>query len=213
MTTAIIGVGNLGRTIARELVAGGEPVVLAASETPNQLATQLGDLATAATVPEAIETADTVILAVWLDTAKDLIEENRERLAGKVVVDPTNPISVGEQGELTRSLPEQETSSSVISSLLPGTARYVKAFGSLSADSLGESANRTPDRAVLFYATDDAEAQRTVVRLISAAGFDPVNVGGAEAAGRIEFGGDLTEFGLNGLVDARKAEAAVGQLG
>jgi predicted dinucleotide-binding enzyme len=38
MSTAIIGVGNIGQTIATGLVAGGERVVVAARETPHQLA-------------------------------------------------------------------------------------------------------------------------------------------------------------------------------
>jgi hypothetical protein len=50
-----------------------------------------------------------------------------------------------------------------------------------------------------------------VARLITAAGFDPVKVGGVEQAIRIEFGGDLSEFGLNGrLPTTAEAEALIG---
>jgi predicted dinucleotide-binding enzyme len=49
--TAIIGAGSIGRTIAGHLVAGGEYVILAARETPEALARQLGDMASAAPVP------------------------------------------------------------------------------------------------------------------------------------------------------------------
>jgi hypothetical protein len=62
----------------------------------------------------------------------------------------------------------------------------VKAFGTLGADSLGSAANREPRRAVLFYATDDDAAAAAIERLISAAGFDPLKVGGVADAGRIE---------------------------
>ena len=88
----------------------------------------------------------------------------------------------------------------------------MKAFGTLSADSLTTAARRTPERAVLFYATDDAGAGDTVARLITAAGFDPVKVGGADQSIRIEVGGDLAQFGgLNGkLLTAAEAEALVG---
>ncbi len=210
MTTAIIGVGHIGRTIATGLVAGGERVVLAARDTPDELAKQLGDLATAATVPEAIEVADVVIMAVWVDVMKGLIEQNRDRLANKVVVDPSNPVALNDKGEIGRTLPEGVSSGSVISRALPETAHFVKAFGTLSAESLENGANRAPERAVLFYATDDADAQAAIERLISVSRFDPLRVGGVDSAIRIEVGGDLNEFGLNGrLVDVREARAAI----
>jgi len=88
----------------------------------------------------------------------------------------------------------------------------VKAFGTLGAASLVAAANRTPRRAVLFYATDDERAAATAERLITAAGFDPVKVGGVEDAGRIEVpGGDLHENGgLDGkLLDADEARALI----
>jgi predicted dinucleotide-binding enzyme len=210
MSTAIIGVGNVGRTIAGHLVAGGEPVVLAARETPDQLAKQLGDLATATTVSEAIAAADVVILAVWLDVMKGLIEQNRAGLANKVVVDPSNPVAVDEKGEISRTLPDGVSAGSVVAGLLPDTSHFVKGLGTLSAGTLEKAANRTPDRAVLFYATDDIEAQAVIERLISISGFDPVKAGGVDAATRIEFGGDLSEYGLNGqLVNVQEAWAAI----
>jgi 8-hydroxy-5-deazaflavin:NADPH oxidoreductase len=68
MTTAIIGVGNIGSSVARHLVAGGESVVLTAKDESRAqaLAEELGPLARAASVEDAISGADTVLLAVWL---------------------------------------------------------------------------------------------------------------------------------------------------
>jgi predicted dinucleotide-binding enzyme len=56
MTTAIIGIGNIGGALARHLVRGGDPVVLAAKDEANAaaLAQELGELARAASVEEAI---------------------------------------------------------------------------------------------------------------------------------------------------------------
>ena len=86
----------------------------------------------------------------------------------------------------------------------------MKAFGTLSAQSLGAGVNRSPERAVLFYATDYPEAGQTVANLITASGFSPVRVGGADQSIRIEVGGDLHEFGeLGRLVSAKEAEALV----
>jgi predicted dinucleotide-binding enzyme len=214
MATAIIGVGNIGGTLARDLVRGGEPVVLAARDEAKAtaLAQELGDLARAASVEEAIAEADTVVFAVWLDTIKELAAKDADLLKGKVVVDPSNPIGVDENGQMTRTLPENQSAGSVVAAMLPAGAHFVKAFGTLGADSLGSAANRRPSRAVLFYATDDDAAATAIERLSSAAGFDPLKVGGVADAGRIEVpGGDLHQNGgLNGqLLDLDQARSAV----
>ena len=213
MATGIIGIGNIGGTLARHLVRGGEPVVLAAKDEANAatLAQELGDLARAASVEEAIAEADAVVFAVWLDTIKELAAKDAELLKGKVVVDPSNPIGVDETGQMTRTLPEDQSAGSVVAALLPAGAHYVKAFGTLGADSLASSANREPRRVALFYATDDDSAAGTVERLIRAAGFDPVKAGGFADAGRLEGpGGDLSQSGLNGeLLDLDEARATL----
>jgi 8-hydroxy-5-deazaflavin:NADPH oxidoreductase len=213
MTTAIIGTGNIGGQVARHLVAGGERVVLAARGESHAaaLANELGPLASAASVRQAIAAADVVVLAVWLDTTKELIAENGDLLHGKVVVDPSNPIQLDANGGFTRTLPDGQSAASVIAGLLPADAHLVKAFGTLGADVLASSANRTPRRAVLFYATDDEGAAGKVERLITTAGFDAVKAGGLGDALRIEVSGDLHQYGgLNGnIVDADEARAAV----
>ena len=107
-------------------------------------------------------------------------------LEDKVVIDPSNPIGFDENGQLIRTLPDGQSAGSVVAALLPTGARYVKAFGTLSADALAGGANREPRRAVLFYATDDDTAEATAQRLIRAAGFEPLKVGGVSDAGRIE---------------------------
>jgi predicted dinucleotide-binding enzyme len=65
------------------------------------------------------------------------------------------------------------------------------AFGTLSADLFESSAHRSPEPAVLFYATDDDRAGEDVERLIRTAGFEPMKIGGTEQSGRLEVGGDL----------------------
>jgi predicted dinucleotide-binding enzyme len=213
MTTAIIGVGNLGSAVARHLVAGDEPVVLAAQDEQHavELARELGPGAEAAPVEDAIEGADIVVLALWLDQLKAFIPEQAHLLEDKVVVDPSNPIGFDESGQMIRTLPDGESSGSIVAGLLPASAHYVKAFGTLGADFLASNANREPRRAALFYATDDDVAAGTVEQLIRTAGFDPVKAGGVVDAGRLEGpDGDLSQGGLNGeVVDLDQARAAI----
>jgi len=214
MTTAIIGVGNIGGALARHLVRGGEPVMLAAREESNAaaLAGELGPLASAATVQKAIAAADVVVFAVWFDALKQVVAEYAGLLDGKVVADPSNPLGITADGTPFRTLPEGQSQGSLVTAMLPAGAHYVKAFGTLVADSLANSANRTPRRAVLFYATGDDRAAAATERLITVAGFDPVKAGGVNEAVRIEMpGGDLHQAGgLGGrLLDADQAHAAV----
>jgi predicted dinucleotide-binding enzyme len=177
-----------------------------------ELAEELGPLASSASVTQAIAGGDTVVLALWLDVLREFLPENARLLKGKVVIDPTNPIKVDSNGALTRSLPKDQTSGWVVAGLLPAEAHYVKAFGSLGAQSLAASANRSPRKAVLFYATDDDQAAATAERLILAAGFEPVRAGGLNDVGRIEGpDGELSQGGLNGaLLDIDEARSALG---
>jgi hypothetical protein len=214
MTTAIIGVGKIGSGLARDLVRGGEHVVLAALDESQAeaLADELGDLATAAPARDAIAAADVVVLAIWLDQDIELVPAIADLLDGKIIVDPSSPIGFGEDGKPVRTLPEGTSAGSVVAGLLPAGARYVKAFGTLAAPSLAAEAYRTPWRAVLFYVTDDEAAGAAAERLITAAGFEPVKAGGAQDAARLEIpGGDLHQNGgLNGRVlDLDEARAAV----
>jgi len=214
MTTAIMGVGTIGAIVARNLVRGGERVILANRDKSkaDKLAIELGDLASSADVGDAIAQSDVIVLALWLDVMKFFIPEFGGKLVGKVVVDPSNPVGPDGKGGFKKTIPADQSSGQIIAQMLPNGAKFVKAFGTLSAESLASASRRAPERAVLFYATDDAGAGEAVARLITAAGFDPVKVGGADQSIRIEVGGDLAQFGgLNGkLLTVAEAEALIG---
>jgi predicted dinucleotide-binding enzyme len=68
------------------------------------------------------------------------------------------------------------------------------AFGTMSADLFESSSHRSPEPAVLFYVTGDDRAGGEVERLIRAAGFEPMKVGGIEQSSRLEVGGDLHDL-------------------
>src|SRR6266478_2560739 len=146
MTTAIIGVGLLGTAAARNLVQGGERVVLANRDKSkaDKLAAELGDLASSAEVADAIAQSDVVVLALWLDVMKFFIPEFGEKLVGKIVVDPSNPVGPDEKGGFKKTIPADQSSGQIVASLLPRGARFVKAFGTLSGGSLASAARRIP---------------------------------------------------------------------
>jgi predicted dinucleotide-binding enzyme len=207
-TVAIIGIGNIGSRLAANFAAGGQDFLLAGrdQEAARKVAADLDGRAGVVSVDEAVDRAGVLVLAVWLDAFKQLIAEYGERLAGKVIVDPTNPVGPDDAGGYRKVIGEQESSGQILAGLLPAGARLVKAFGTLSAGSLSAAARREPDRAVLFYAADDDAAGEEVAGLIRIAGYEPVRVGGLDQSIRIEMFGDLHEYGALGRV-VTKTEA------
>ena len=204
-TVAIIGTGNIGGTVAAEFAAGGQDFLLAArdAEATRKIAAGLNGHAEAVSVDDAVDRAGVLVIAVWLNDFEQFIAQYGERLAGKVIVDPTNPVGPDGAGGYHKVIPEQESSGQILAGLLPNGARLVKAFGTLSAPSLAAAARQEPERAVLFYAADDDAAGDLVAGLIRVAGFDPVRVGGLDQAIRIEMFGNLHEYGALGRVVTR----------
>jgi 8-hydroxy-5-deazaflavin:NADPH oxidoreductase len=205
MTTAIIGTGGIGSAIARQLASGGESLRLSSADTESArtLAAKIGGAAVVATDNgDALQGAGAVVLALRFTVLQDVIDQIAEPLTGKLVVVPSNPVGLDAQGKVFRLLPEGQSSGAVVAGWLPTGARLAMAFGTMSADLLESSSNRSPEPAVLFYATDDDSAREEVERLIRTAGFDPVRAGGLDQSDRLEVGGDLHDL-VVGPAEAR----------
>jgi 8-hydroxy-5-deazaflavin:NADPH oxidoreductase len=212
MNTAIIGLGNIGRQVALNLIAGGQRVIVAdhGLNKASELADASNGTARAASVATAIQDADIVLFAVYFNAIKELFNEHGSQLAGKILVDPSNPVGPDGSGGFKKIIPPDQSSGEILAGLLPRGARLVKAFGTLGAKSLGSGARHTPEPYVLFYASDDRDAGNTVAELIRASGFAPVRVGGIKESIRIEVFGELHEFGkLGRLVTAKEASTFV----
>jgi len=207
-TVAIVGTGNIGSRLAANFATGGLDFLLAGrdQEAAAKIASDLDGHAEVVGVDEAVQRAGVLVFAVWPDAFKELIAQYGGRLAGKVIVDPTNPIGPDGTGGYKKVIGEQESSGQILAGLLPAGARLVKAFGTLSAPTLSAAARREPDRAVQFYAADDAAAGDLVADLIRAGGYEPVRVGGLDQSIRIEMFGDLHEYGVLGRA-VTKSEA------
>ena len=205
MTTAVIGTGGIGSVIARGLASGGETLRLASAdhESARTLAAEIGHAAVVAVDDrDALQGADAVVLALRFTVLKGVIDEIADQLADKLVVVPSNPLSTDAQGNVSRLLPEGRSSGQAVAGWLPAEARLAMAFGTMSADLFESAGNRSPESAVLFYATDDDRAGQEVERLIRTAGFEPVKAGGVEQSGRLEVGGDLHDL-VVGPAEAR----------
>jgi 8-hydroxy-5-deazaflavin:NADPH oxidoreductase len=206
MTTAIIGTGGIGSVIARQLASGGETLRLASAdnESARTLAAAIGRAAVVAAVDDrdALQGAGAVVLALRFTVLKGVIDQIADKLADKLVVVPSNPLSTDAHGNVSRLLPEGQSSGKTVAGWLPAGARLAMAFGTLSADLFEAAGHRSPEPAVLFYAADDDRAGEEVQRLIRMAGFEPVKAGGIEQSGRLEVGGDLHDL-VVGPAEAR----------
>jgi predicted dinucleotide-binding enzyme len=176
MKVAIIGSGNIGQALGGALVGAGHEVTLAARdvlETEN-IARSIG-ATTAATAPEALNGADIVVLAVPYTSLADVAAGIKDSVAGKVVIDVTNPMG---------QAPAGTSAARQLATWLPG-ARVVKAFNTTFAGLLAtpEAHGQTLDA---LYAADDADAGEVVAQLIRSIGFRPVYAGGLSAAAQLE---------------------------
>ena len=197
---AVIGLGNIGTAVATNIVKGNRSVIVADKtiEKANALSQKLGNLALPATIDAAIKEADIIVLAVWFDAIKELFNTYATALQGKIIVDPSNPIAADENGGFKKIIDKDQSAGQILFTLLPKDAKLAKALGTLGVASLANAAFQNPDKAVLFYATDDVSINKEIEELIADSGFEPVRVGGINQSIRIEVFGDLHEFGALG---------------
>jgi predicted dinucleotide-binding enzyme len=176
-TLGLIGSGMIGSALARLAVTAGLRVVLSNSRGPGTLSglvAELGGHARAATPAEAAQTGDVIVATVPLNAYGRL---PTAALAGRTVIDTMNyyPDRDGHIAELDAGT---LTSSELVQRYLPGS-RVVKAFNNIDFRRLLTMARPADaaDRSALPIAGDDATAREEVARLLSALGYDAVDIG------------------------------------
>ncbi|MBI1378075.1 MAG: NADP oxidoreductase [Frankiales bacterium] len=199
MRIGFIGSGRIGSNLARLAVAQGHDVVMSNSRGPqtlDQLVAELGPHARAATVAEAADEGEVVVVTVPL---KAIDAVPAEPLRGKVVVDTCNYYTERD-GEFAELDAGRTTSSELLASRLPG-ARVVKAFNAIYFEHLIEHADRTgpAGRRALPIAGDDDDAKKVVTGLIESFGFDVVDAGPLSEGRR--FQPDTPAYGADATAD------------
>jgi NADPH-dependent F420 reductase len=181
MKVAIIGTGNVGRALGTSLSRAGHDVTFAARDAAKtrRVADEVG-VAAAETAAEAAAAAEVIVLAVPYGAIAELAVEIRDSVAGKVVVDATNPVKADYSGPAVPAGSGAEQ----VAEALPG-ARVAKAFNTLFA-SIQTDPGTLDTMLDGLYATDDASAGATVASLIRSIGFRPVNAGSLAAARELE---------------------------
>ena len=116
---AVIGLGNIGKIVASNLVKGNREVIVASHkiEDAKAVAQQLGSLAKPAEVAAAIKEAEIIVLAVWFSTIKELLAKYASELQGKIIIDPSNPIAPDGNGGFKKIIGAEESAGQIQSEL------------------------------------------------------------------------------------------------
>ena len=157
MKIAVIGAGNIGRTLGGKWAAAGHEVVYGV-RSPGASGT--------ATIAEAVAGAEVVVLAVPGGAAKDVLATLGRALAGKVVIDATNDT----QGSSKLHALDE----------LHDDAHPVRAFNTLGWENFADPVFDGV-AADLFYAAEEGPAKDIAERLIADVGLVPVWLGGVDA--------------------------------
>jgi hypothetical protein len=183
MEVTIIGTGNMARGIGARALAGGHGLTIVGKdeERAREAASALnGGSVRAAVDGDPIE-GDLVVLAVYYPDARDAVERHADELGGKAVVDITNPVNESVDGLV---VPPDSSATQELASLAP-EARFVKAFNTTFARTLGEGAVSGQPLDVLI-AGDDEGAKESVATLARDGGLNPIDTGGQARARELE---------------------------
>ncbi|MDE1180009.1 NAD(P)-binding domain-containing protein [Paraburkholderia sp.] len=180
MQITVVGYGNVGAGMVKQLSAAGHSVTVTGRQMENaeKVATQYG--ARSAPLASASDNAELIVLAVPYDSVAAALDA-LGTLDGKVVVDVTNPLTSDYMG-LTIG---HTTSAAEEIAKLTG-ASVVKAFNTLFAQVLGEGPVFPSQAASVFVASDDAAAKERVVAVAGSMGFSTIDAGGLKNARYLE---------------------------
>ena len=161
----IIGTGNMGQAISAVAARGGHQVQAIAHADADQTVT-----------------GDVVVLAVPHPAVPDVLATRGDQLAGRVVVDITNPLDFATFDSLV--VPADSSATAEIAAALPDS-RVVKAFNTTFAATLASGTSGGRPTTVLL-AGDDAEAKALVAGVVTSGGLRAVDAGSLRRARELE---------------------------
>lgn len=186
MNIAIIGSGNVGKTLAQRWLSKGHQVVFGSREPTSAklmaLLAELGPGASSTGIEEAPSQADVVVLAVPWDAALSSVRALGD-LNNNVLIDATNPIGMTPQGLQAGLVVGHTTSAAEEIAATAIHARVVKAFNQAGAGVMANPAVKPAD-CTMFICGDDDDAKQLTTRLAE------------DMALRVEDAGDLRQARL-----------------
>jgi 8-hydroxy-5-deazaflavin:NADPH oxidoreductase len=184
MKVTIVGAGNMGRGIGTRALAGGHDVEIVDRDPAeaSALAQDLGGPATALD-PGKPFGGEIIVFAVYYPGIKDAVGQYTDQIAGKVVVDITNPVDTETWDRLATA--PASSSAEEVAELVPDGTAVVKAFNTTFAPTLvaGEAGGQPLD---VLIAGDDEGAKQKVAQLAEDGGLRPLDVGPLARAQQLE---------------------------
>jgi predicted dinucleotide-binding enzyme len=191
MKIGVIGSGRIGSTIGGLWVKAGHEVMFSDRdpEAVKRAIADLGPRARGGSVQEAVAFGEVILIAVPYMALPAIQQQVGDRLKGKVVIDPNNPVPARD-GDMAVAAKEKGAAVST-AALLPG-ARTVRSFNSWGYATMAREANRPAPRMALPVAADDPQALKIGMQLVSDAGFDPVAAGSLAASKAYDLGSSVS---------------------
>jgi NADPH-dependent F420 reductase len=162
---SVLGTGNMGQAIAAIASSGGHTVQPLGS----------GD-------DDTPVTGDIVVLAVPYPAVSDVIAQRGEQLAGKIVVDITNPLDFETFDSLV--VPADSSAAAEIAAALP-QSRVLKAFNTTFAATLA-AGTVGPVATTVLIAGDDADAKSALADIVTSGGLNAIDAGALSRARELE---------------------------
>jgi NADPH-dependent F420 reductase len=188
MKVGIIGTGDVGKALARGFVSRGHDVMIGSREAEKgqAIAEEIGDGASGGSFADAAAFGEVGVGATaWSGTDNALRQAGPDNLAGKVVIDATNPLQFTGDGPPGLALGHTDSGGEQVQRWLPD-ARVVKAFNIVGNSQMvdPEIPGGPPD---MFIAGNDEDAKRTVAEILESFGWRaPIDTGGIEGARLLE---------------------------
>lgn len=188
MNIAIIGAGNVGGTLGTRWAKLGHKITFGV-RAPNdpkikKVLDAAGPNAKAASVSDAAAGAEVVVLTTPWEATQNAVQ-SAGNLAGKIVIDATNPLLSGAEG-LKKGLVTGHTTSAAeqVAAWAKG-AHVVKAFNTTGAGNMADPKYGNQN-ASMFVCGDDPQARETVKKLSDELGFDTIDAGPLSIARYLE---------------------------
>ena len=205
MHVTLIGTGNMARGLGNRVLAGGHDLTTVVGKDEQRAEAVAADLGGQGRVGTAVDgdpiEGEVVVLAVYYPDARAAVEQYADQLAGKVVVDITNPVNATFDGLVVSP---DGSATNELAGLAPD-ARFVKAFNTTFAGPLtrGEVDGQTLD---VLIAGDDEDAKAQVAALARDGGLKPIDVGPQARARELEAMG-LLHLGVQNTLGTGFASA------
>ena len=183
MQITILGAGNMGSALAKQLARAGHQVRITSRDPAKaRVVADAVPGSTAVAAKDAASGSDVIVVATGYADAVPALR-SLGSLAGKIVIDITNPLTPDYMG-LTVGF--STSAAEEIAKAVPG-AEVVKAFNTLFAQVLANGPAPAGNEAVpVYFASDSGRAKQTDKALIESIGFKAVDAGGLKNARYLE---------------------------